>query len=714
MNWTGGRLQTSRHTGTSLSALQKAHFAKARTRLQNGPPTTSPLNFPVFEIAKDEGQGLPKYASLLAPEVRKIRTQRTLEEYHNTAPLAKRLTSIRRRSHDYARPFQPHGQRHRSRISSHSHTLTRHPRTVTAKIESNPNCLYGMAQEHSPEQSLEAKRRELLQRQDWVGAAVSKLLKMEFLEDKKCDRIGKRRRLREDENEFCRGLRYRTPVPATDERANIDSRRLPPCHHRHDTISVRVGTSIHGSQRTCERRDLTSQQSGQSDLSDSMLLDAKEVTRRHHHCSRVPTPLIPEKDVSADAPSSLATEAGMATCRRTVPPLSSLGSERNDHMTPVLFLPSACSSRRNAAVRPENINSSNSVAAIHAKAAPQPNSKPYSDRKAGSAETLGRLIFTSSTSSTWSSTPSATVELASRMNTGVNGSGTVPRADSEVENETNDACWKKFLNISSSSVINQHIDTSPLSKATLQGLAASRNDTMAGTALALAAPENEDSKNNFLPRPTTAHPNPKYARDLELIESRNKVVLNAEYGGANNASCFRDEDSVWREFVFGDEMDAGNSNTYEEVGHRTVVSRSRYQPCASSVVVQASSEEVVATISTSPSSGVSPSSNSYLVPALPRMVETSSPDPLNHLESSSRSIDQKRTRRSPGPKLLFKAGALCWEAGYGRRHHIPYSPSASQQQKAARRWDCRYLGNSTARDSKLRAVWNGSGAARTC
>ena len=622
MNWTGGRLQRSRHAGTSLAALQKNHFAKARTRLQNGPPTASLFKVPVFEIAKDQGQRLPDYQSLLASEVRKNRTQSTLEDCHNTAHIAKRLKSIKgRRSYDKTRPLRFHGQRHGSRISSHNDDLARHLRAVTTKVDSDPNGLYGMTHGHSAEQSLEAKRLELLQRQDWVGARILKPLKKELVEDDSVERIGKRRRLREYEYELHRGMRYRTPVPAINERSQVDSRRPPPYHLHHDAISVRLGTSIHGSQRTREEKDLPSQRSRQSEFSDSMLLDAEDVAQPHYHSTWVPTPSRLEKDFTADTPSCLATNTGRAVLQQIILPLSSPVGKRNDRMAHPPSLPLACSRPRNAAVTSENIDATNSVAGVSEVAAPQNNSRPYSDRKAGSGEAFDRLVFTSSPRPKHSSIPSATLEVASRTDTRDYGNISIALPNSELKNGAYDASWKKYLDISGSSVEDQNIDTSPLSKATSRDLAALWNDTKGETAQALAASEEEKSVNdNSLPRASTA---------------------------------YRDEDSVWRSFVFGDERDADSSTTYEQIVREDDFIRSRNQPSASSQITQASSEDVEAAIGTSSARADSPSSISYLVPALPRMVESSSPDPLNHLKNSTRFVDPKQMRRVPGHKLLF-------------------------------------------------------------
>lgn len=669
MNWTGGRLQRSRHAGTSLYALQKTHFAKVRTRLQNGLPTRSSVEFPVLVIAKDGVQALPVYDSLLASEVSKNRTQRTLDEYHNTAPLAKRLKSIkRRRSYDTLKASDFQGQRRRSPRSSHSHHLIRHVQAVTTTTGSGSTGLYGGRQADRPERSLEAKRRELLQRQDWVGAAISKPLKMDFVEDKNNERVGKRRRLREDEYEGRRSLGFRTPMSAIDKRTKMDSKHLPPHHLRHDTISVRMGTSIHGSQRSREDEDITSQQSRHGDSSDPMLLDAEDITQQHYRSSWVTTPLGLENDFSADAPSSLAINTN------SVPSLSSAGREPENQTIRLLPInPLSCSSPEYIAVTSENFKQSNSIGTVNAKAASQATATPCSDREDGSGEPFGRLVFTSSPRPKGSSTPSATPKFVSQMKSRAHGSESIPQASSGLERGTYDACWKRLLDISRSSVITHNTDSSPLSKAISQDLAALLNGTKAEAIQAFATPDDDDSiNNNFL---TTADCEPKCARDLGLTKKQNKLVMRSGVGDGNSICNSRDEDSIWRDFVFSDKIDRDSSNTYERQSHQKDVSRPRNQPGASSTVSQASqasSEIAEAAIITRSTSGDSPSSNSYLVPALPQIMEISSPDPLNHLTNSTRHIDPKQTRGSISYKLLFtKSAPFSGQAsGEGNAFHI--------------------------------------------
>ena len=659
MNWTGGRLQRSRSAGTSLSALQKNHFARARTRLQNGPQTTSPLKIPVFEIANREGGGLPEYESLLPTGARSDRTQRRLKVYHSTAPVAKRLSPIKfRRSHDISRSPQSHYQRHRSRISEHKDIIThpeikdtglRHSPVLLAKDESDLDDLYGMKPTQSSEQSLKDKRRELLQRQDWVKSAISKPLKMEFEDDKNRERIGKRRRLREDDFERVNSRIYKTPVLSMNERACFNRRGLPPSDLPHDIFSVRVGTSIHGSQRTYGERNSPPQKSRQSYLSDPMLLDVEEVTPRYHHASSAPTLLDLGKSSSADGSSFCDTNTKIPLGRYKVPPPLSPAKERYDHTIHLPSLPSAFSSPRNIAVNYQHTDGFNGVTAAGAEFTPQANCKPYSDREAGPGDGLRRLIFTPSPRPKRSSTPGDTVETTSKSMTNAQASKSAFSAKSETVDGTNDACWKKFLDISGSSVTDQNIDTSPLSKATAQDLAALHNEAEFEIFQTLAGPKDKNPKlHNLRPRSNTDPPEHKDAQGPELNENWIMIVPNAEHGGGNHRTdSFQDDDSMWREFLFGDEEEDDN-NTNEQDGDQNNAPKVENQPSASSVLAQASSDGAVEASGAIFSSEDSPSSNSYLVPALPRMAETSSPDPLNRSVNSPKFVNPRKTL-----KLLF-------------------------------------------------------------
>lgn len=57
MNWTGGKLQRSKHASKGIGQIQKAHFARARTQLQKSKNSlTSPFR-PIFYRDDEAGLG---------------------------------------------------------------------------------------------------------------------------------------------------------------------------------------------------------------------------------------------------------------------------------------------------------------------------------------------------------------------------------------------------------------------------------------------------------------------------------------------------------------------------------------------------------------------------------------------------------------------------------------------------------------------------------
>ncbi|MCJ1298530.1 hypothetical protein MMC08_001320 [Hypocenomyce scalaris] len=469
---------------------------------------------------------------------------------------------------------------------------------------------------------------------------------MDFEDAKNRERIGKRRRLREEDFERGNSRIYKSPVLSMNERACFNRRGLPPSDLLHDIISVHVGTSIHGSQRTYGERISPSPKSRQSDFSDPMLLGVEEVTPRYHHASSAPTLLDLGKSSSADGSSFFDTNTKIPMGHHKVPPPLSPAKERYDHTT--------FSSPRNTAVNYQHTDGFNGVTAGGAEFAPQANCKPYSDREARPGDGLRRLIFTPSPHPKRSSTPGGTVETASESKTPAQASKSAFSAESETVDGTNDACWKRFVDISGSSVTYQNIDTPPLSKATAQDLAALHNEAAFENFQTLAGPKDENPKlHNLRPRSNTEPPEHKDAQGPELNENWIMVVPNAEHGGGNHhIDSFQDDDSVWREFLFGNE-EPDDNNTNEQDGDQNDASMVENQPSASSVLAQASSDGAQEASGAILSSEDSPSSNSYLVPALPRMAETSSPDPLNRSVNSSNFVNPKKTRHLPATKPFF-------------------------------------------------------------
>ena len=195
MNWTGGRLQQSKRSGGPLNAKQKAYFAKARSRLQDNSRTTT-LSLSIFgdiELKRDPRARSRSPVTSQRPRKR----QHTLEENDNACPpVAKR---------------QLRG---------------------TVDIES--------------------RRKDLLQRSDWLGLAPTRPFTMAFPTGRGQERVGRRRRLNTDdlarqEKQKRESIVQQHRNPDMDFRSRERARRTPA---QEDKISVRFGTSIHGSQWT--------------------------------------------------------------------------------------------------------------------------------------------------------------------------------------------------------------------------------------------------------------------------------------------------------------------------------------------------------------------------------------------------------------------------------------------------------------------------------
>ncbi|MCJ1444754.1 MAG: hypothetical protein MMC23_005256 [Stictis urceolatum] len=229
MNWTGGRLQQSRRAGNTISAKQKAYFAKARTRLRAGQPTHSPLCFSGLTDVRHQNDELIGG--------RDEDGQRRLEEFENVAPLAKRLEGMRERE----------TKREKIEIGALESKKRRRDELDTFEKASPPT--------HARDESdlsldddgeLESRRKRLLHRADWLGTEPTKPLKMKFPSRRDRERIGRRRALKNHELSNHNRIQDRTP----HKRHHRDMPRSGPEISRQDEISIRIGNGIHSSQKT--------------------------------------------------------------------------------------------------------------------------------------------------------------------------------------------------------------------------------------------------------------------------------------------------------------------------------------------------------------------------------------------------------------------------------------------------------------------------------
>ncbi len=217
MNWTGGALSRSRHANpkVSLSVKQKNHFAKARVKLQNG-QRPSPPEIQYFDFGEWKPECGVHNDQLSNSVIKGSPSQTTLDQYENVQGVVRKLKSLRSRKEG--------NKRKRSIINdTEGHVLPSgiaippiSPTIITSRLPSSSSPIQAEPSERNrlristssrsdeldPPASLdsvEAKRRKLLQESDWVGVErqkrISKPVKMKFTDAKDRDLIGRRRPL---------------------------------------------------------------------------------------------------------------------------------------------------------------------------------------------------------------------------------------------------------------------------------------------------------------------------------------------------------------------------------------------------------------------------------------------------------------------------------------------------------------------------------------
>ncbi|MCJ1456267.1 hypothetical protein MMC28_006627 [Mycoblastus sanguinarius] len=259
MNWQGGSLSRTRNSKSSLSVIQKKHFAKVRGRLQTGQPSPPPIEF--FESG--EWRAHPNATTGQTQELGRsrgrARSQRTLDDFDNTAPIARKLGSLK-------------------------------PRVVTRRRERYPSsivCSPSIKQRSKLPalNSIEQTRQYLLGKSDWVGVEQKQPpVKIKFADPKDRDLIGKRRRVSKSHDvQLEKNSKHlkRTSLfhkPNSTPHSNDD-------YWSHGNVSVRIGSAVDRSVRKGDGRTSDHGNFGQNigSASDEMLLD-------HEYYGQTPNP----------------------------------------------------------------------------------------------------------------------------------------------------------------------------------------------------------------------------------------------------------------------------------------------------------------------------------------------------------------------------------------------------------------------------------------
>jgi hypothetical protein len=206
MNWTGGKLQQfSSRRGTGIAKRQREYFAKQRSQRKRGRSSSPPFE-PSFLNVDANGEGkVPSYAGHQRHE--RFTRQRRLDEYETTAPLIRRLDSMRNKKRQPTQSLEYQsttsnagGIRNAISISSSSTSSSQGsgPTRETCKGKAS----YEYSQQ-SPGDSTDndfkaiflSKRQQLLKVEDWADLQHRHPAHVEFLSGEEREKFGKRRRI---------------------------------------------------------------------------------------------------------------------------------------------------------------------------------------------------------------------------------------------------------------------------------------------------------------------------------------------------------------------------------------------------------------------------------------------------------------------------------------------------------------------------------------
>ena len=288
MNWVGGSLNRSRHNRNDAAvAAQKKHFAKVRAGY--GPVKISPPSMAPLLPNWMEGSGTPSDAGRgrLLSQIDN-QNQKRLEDFKTTRPLAQKLDSLQSRRQPLKRKLEvPRAESNGTqRLPKQTAQGTRSsPMTISSKASSTPSSSATRSKSppeaHQPPKKAEdmeidqiqAYRRRLLSKPDWMGLNRTSPTKYNFTAAEEKEKIGKRRRVTERTRQ----------APLTSQRSRMkntyyfDSRsqfsRPSQDHLSQADISVRIGSAVDKSIGNSDNGNGSSGSESVDEASDNMLDD---------------------------------------------------------------------------------------------------------------------------------------------------------------------------------------------------------------------------------------------------------------------------------------------------------------------------------------------------------------------------------------------------------------------------------------------------------
>ncbi|KAL2057287.1 hypothetical protein ABVK25_002340 [Lepraria finkii] len=287
MNWTGGNLSRSRNANTSVTAKQKNHFAKVRAKLQNDRSFTPAIQ--TFDFGHYEAGRPSRAQSGSTKKHRQLREQTTLDDFKNTGMLVRKLESLKPRSNKRKRtPFKQEQSNSQTQPESHHKGRSASPIVISSQSSSSSSSQSShkatVTQVQSPASSsssvpshtsIEAKRHQLLQMQDWVGVECkhSKPVHMQFTDARDRDMIGRRRRIKKPIS-YLQATHHQ-PVRRRDHLEEPRGLASPDQHFSVGQMSIRIGSAA--------------DKSAWTPISDEVLFDSEANEADQRQSPAVPT-----------------------------------------------------------------------------------------------------------------------------------------------------------------------------------------------------------------------------------------------------------------------------------------------------------------------------------------------------------------------------------------------------------------------------------------
>lgn len=288
MNWNGGTLpRASKNAKTSLSLVQRRHFAKARGKLQSGPTSSPGIDFSIFQDAKHANKR-PHIVEPGAGRLHQDHQSQRVHESSGVAPTERHLSFI---EPDYRNDIRNHSPLVEGDSRNEERKLTKPPFVLHSCPRPSSASTLESATSHVRQRDveapglpaaddLEARRQELLRTRDWVGLDYTKPVHMKFAEVKDRDMIGKRRPVKKGNDERGHGVGNKRLKTAHGHERLSTPRHVPHRSASPEDISIRIGSVQSRSKRAKPRHSYIPSQDNSSVMSEEMLF-AQEVSEAY-------------------------------------------------------------------------------------------------------------------------------------------------------------------------------------------------------------------------------------------------------------------------------------------------------------------------------------------------------------------------------------------------------------------------------------------------